>query len=73
MTTSLIQFESRDKILLATSWTEILMSLILLQKTFSLRKPKVAIFADVIKTANIFIKKTFKDSKKSKKKLETMY
>ena len=43
------------------------MSLILLQKTFSLRKPKVAIFADVIKTANIFIKKTFKDSKKVKK------
>ena len=59
MTTLTIQFESRDKILLVTSWTEILTSLTLLQKTFSLRKPRVAIFADVIKTANILIKKTF--------------
>ena len=36
----------------------------LLQKTFSLRRPRIAFFADVIKTSNIFIKKTYKNSKK---------
>ena len=36
------------------------------QKTFSLRRPRVANFAD-IKIATMFIKTTFKDSKKSSK------
>ena len=57
MTTSTIQFESRDKILLVTSWT-------VFQNTFILRRPRVAIFADIIKTITFFIKKIFKDSKK---------
>ena len=65
MTTSKIQFESREKILLVMSWTEIMMSKPLFQNIFILRKPsRVAIFADIIKIVNMFIKKIFKDSKK---------
>ena len=65
MTTSKIQFESREKILLVMSWTEIMMSKPLFQNIFILRKPsRVAIFADIVKIVNMFIKKIFKDSKK---------
>ena len=38
----------------------------LFQNIFFLRKPKVAIFADIIKIVNMFIKKIFTDSKKLK-------
>ena len=41
----------------------------LLQNTFSLRKPRANIFTGVIKRGNMFIERTFKDSKE----LETMY
>ena len=36
----------------------------LFQKTFVLRRPRVAKFADIIKIAAMFIKITFEDSKK---------
>ena len=65
MTISKIQFESCEKILLVMSWTEIMMSKPLFQNIFMSRKPsRVAIFADIIKIVNMFIKKIFKDSKK---------
>ena len=35
--------------------------------------PIVVNFADIIKIASMFIKKTFKDSKKKLKELEIMY
>ena len=61
MTISKIQFESCEKILLVMSWTEIMMSKPLFQNIFILRKPsRVAIFADIIKIVNMFIKKIFK-------------
>ena len=43
----------------------------LYQNTFILRKPWVAIFADIIKIVAMFIKTIFKDSKKLKE-LEVM-
>ena len=62
MTTS-----SRDKILLVTSWTEIITSWHLFQNTFILRRLGVAIFDDIIKIITRFIKKIFKDSTKVKR------
>ena len=62
MTTS-----SRDKVFLATSWTEIITSQPLFQNNFFLRRSGVAIFADIIKIRTRFIKKIFKDSTKVKK------
>ena len=62
--TSTIKFDSRNKTLLVTSWT--------FQNTFILRRPWVAKFADIIKIATIFVKTTFKDSKKLKE-LEIMH
>ena len=41
-----------------------------ISKYIYLRRPKEATFADIIKTATMFIKATFKDSKKVKKKLK---
>ena len=35
--------------------------------TFLLRKPKVAIFANIIKTVTMFIRTIFKDSRKVKR------
>ena len=64
MTTSTIQFESHDQFFLVTSWAEI-MSSTLFQNTFILRKARVANFSDIINIATMFIKTTFKDSKKS--------
>ena len=61
MNTSTIQFESRDKILLVTSSTGIV-TFSLFQNNI-LRRPGVAIFADIIKVITMFIKKIFKDSK----------
>ena len=64
MTISRMQFESRGKIMLVTSWTEIMTSQPLFQNVFILRRPRVANFDDIIKIATMFVKKTFKDSKK---------
>ena len=55
MTAFTFYFESHDKILLATSWTEI-------QKSFTLRRPEVGTFADIIKIVTMFIKTILKDS-----------
>ena len=41
----------------------------LFQNNFILRRPRAAIFTDLIKIVNIFIKKIFQDSKK----VEIMY
>ena len=46
------------------SWTEIMVSQLLFQNTFILRRPRVANFADIIKIANTFIKTTLNDSEK---------
>ena len=43
-----------------TSW-------FLFQNTFTLRRPRVASFTDIIKIANMFIKATFEDSNEVKK------
>ena len=47
-------------------------SSLLFQNIFILTRPRVFIFADVIKTETIFSKTIFKDSKKLKE-LEIMY
>ena len=49
------------------SWTEIMMSQPSFQNPFILRRPRVAIFADIIKIVTMFIKTIFKDSKKIKR------
>ena len=61
MIISTLQFESCDKILLVTSWVEIMTSYYSFQKP--LRRPRVAGFADIIKIAITLIKATLKDSK----------
>ena len=54
MSTSTIQFGSCDKILLLTSWTEIVTTYSFFQNNFVLRRPGVANFVD-IKIALIFL------------------
>ena len=55
-------------------WTEIIASQLLFQNSFNLRMPKVTSFAVIIKIAAMFIKKTFRDSKKRRlKELEIIY
>ena len=49
------------------SWAEILTSEPLLQKSFILRKLRVANVADIIKISTMFLKKSFKDSNKVKR------
>ena len=49
-----------------------MMSSLLFQNSFVLRRPRVAIFAGIIKIITMFIKTIFKDSKKLKE-LEIMY
>ena len=44
----------------------------LFHNTFILRRPRVPIFADIIKIVSMFIKKLFRGSKKLKE-LEIMY
>ena len=44
-----------------------MMSWPLFQETFILRRPGVAIFADIIKVVTMFIKIIFKDSRKVKR------
>ena len=69
ITTSTIEFESRDKILLVISQTEFMMSWPLFQNTFTLRWPRVSNFADTIKIATMFMKATFKNSEKKSKRM----
>ena len=64
---STIWFESRDKVLLVTSWTEVLTSEPLFQNTIILRKPRVANLAGIIKITTMFIKITIKGWKKVKR------
>ena len=59
MTTSTISFEPCDKILLETSWTGIMTPSPLFQNSIVLKRPGVAIFADIIKIITIFIKRIF--------------
>ena len=49
------------------SWTEIVTSELLFQNTVILKRPGVAIFANIIKIVTIFIKTIFKDSRKVKR------
>ena len=56
LTKSTPQFKSHDKIFVVTSWTEIMTSELLFQNSFFLRKPVIAIFADVNKTVSIFVR-----------------
>ena len=56
-----------------TSWTEIMTSEPLFHNTFILGRPRVAIFADIIKIVTTVIQAIFKDSKKVKKELEIMF
>ena len=72
MTTFTIWFESSDKILLITSWTEIMPSKPLFQNGFILRKPGVVNFADSINIAIMFIKKPLK-TQINLKEIEIMY
>ena len=72
ITTSIIYFNSRCKILMMTLWTKVMTSQSLFQNTFILRRSRIVNFADIIKISTIFIKTTFKDSKKLKE-LEVMY
>ena len=55
--------------MLGSSWIEIMTSKPLFQNNFTLRRPGVAIFLDIIKILPMFIKTIFKDSRK----LENMY
>ena len=63
MTKLTIWFEPRDKLILVTSWAEIMSPWPLFQNTFIIRRPRVAIFAGIIKIMTMFIKKIFKYSK----------
>ena len=59
--------ESCDEIFLMRSSIGIMTSKTLFQNTVILRKPEVAIFADIIKIITRFIKKIFKVSGKAKR------
>ena len=67
MTTSIMLFNSRDKILLVTSGAKLMTLQPLSQNIFILKRLRAASFADIIKIATIFIKSTFKDSRKIKR------
>ena len=64
MTTFPLQFESRNKLGLVKSWTEIMTSWHFFQNIFVLRKPGVAIFVEIIKIVTMFTKTTLKYSRK---------
>ena len=64
MTTSAIEFNSRKKMLLVMSWTELLTSYPLLQNIFVLESLEQFFFANIIKALIMFIRTTFKDLKK---------
>ena len=67
MTTSRTQYKSLIRILLVTSWVEILTLKPLIQNNFDVRRSRIAIFADVIKSLTMFVKTIFKNSKNVKK------
>ena len=67
MTTSRTQYKSLIRILLVTSWVEILTLKPLIQNNFDVRRSRIAIFADVIKSLTMFVKTIFKSSKNVKK------
>ena len=67
ITTFTIKFKSHDKNLLVTSWTEIMTPYSVLQNTFILRRPGVAIFADIIEIVVMFFRTIIKDSRKVKR------
>ena len=54
------------------SWKKNMTSKLLFQITFTLRRPRVAIFANIIKIVTSLIKKTLKAQKKLKQ-LEIIY
>ena len=56
-----------------TSWTEIMTSQPLSQIKFVLGRTRVVNFADIIKIATMYIKTTFKDSKKVEKNLKIIH
>ena len=64
--TSAILFESRDKILLVTSWTKIMTLQTLFQNTFLLKSPRVANFCDIVKIATTFVKTSIKNLREFK-------
>ena len=66
MTPSTVKYDSRKKILLVTSSAEIMAPKSLFQNTFILRKPRVAIFADITKIVTIFITKNQKSVKRNR-------
>ena len=60
------KFEPHDKILVVALQTKVMISQPLIQNTFILRWPRVAIFVDIIKFVTMFIKAIFKSKKKRK-------
>ena len=64
MTKFTLSFESADKIVLVTSWAEIMPSKAFFQKIFISRRPGLANFADIIKILTMLIKVILKDSRK---------
>ena len=60
MTLSAMGFESRDTILLVTSWTETMWSQTLFQNIYILRRPGVTNIADTIKIAIKLTRAAFK-------------
>ena len=63
LTASTILFELRDKILLVTSWAKTLTSKLFFPKMFISKRPRRAIFADIIKIVTMFNKTILKYSK----------
>ena len=63
MNTSTIEFQSRDKILFLTTWTEIITSQPLFQNTFILRRPGAVNYPD-IKITIILIKNEMRHKSK---------
>ena len=72
MTTSTISFESRDKILLVTSYTEIMTSSPLFQKAIILERPGIAIWLTSSKLQPCLLRQSLKTQEKLKE-LETVY
>ena len=67
--TSAIKFASPNNILLVASWTNIMASQPLFQNTYVLIKLVVVNFTDIMKIANILIRKAFIDPIEVKKKI----
>ena len=63
ITTYVTWFDSPEKVLSVTSWTEIKMSQPLFQNTFILRRPRVVNVPDIIQIVTMITKATSEDSK----------